>query len=455
VARSSPVDLATSAVSFAWAAGLFGAEQIASVLTLDDQPRRTSRRLYSLTAQVQEHLGSILWAVFQLGDNTQRTTMDALFDVAEGRRGVASLGALAREAGSRGLDGIRTWATAADGSAAAVQLANNLEVYQIVRNVRDVLGLPPHGPFPLDVFVAEAYATGSFASLWAIEGLGFEYADRLLDAETSDVNPILDSEWTGSIPRSSLTMLHAGFGLAFARRLLPCLTPFDSEARIAEIVEEFLGLCAAHSRAGYAGAAQESLGLVARTWHAQLMHPIDRQLARLDGAARERFWHGAGRALYFHPLHIVPGFVSPWPAAASEPPDAIARLNMWAGLAWATALVNRRHPDVLLDLIAGRGAELAADDAFSSGVASALLMTLDIAGGDGSSLAICRECPAGVESPHASAWDALVGAPCRYASSGLLGLLSAHALLGELFRYRPFPEWFADALVRFKEPIVQ
>ena len=411
-------ELTSAIVRLPWAMSLFGIEQVSAVLPANgdaEAVRRATANLYRATQATQDELGDALWAVFQVGDSLQRSAVDLVLDGLTPRR----------------------W------SLALAQLSNNLEVFNLVKGVRTVLDIPERDPFPLAHLVDAAYALGDFPDLWAIEGLGHDYADRFLE-RSGEVAGILRNDLAAAIPRSSLTMLHAGIGLSFAKRLLADASPYDGADRVRDLVSTFVTLCRDNSWPGYEGAALESLGLVTRTWHPQMVPPIDRAIGDVDADAREFFWHGVGRALYFHPLYIVPGILSAWRAIDREPPDEIARLNMKAGLAWATTLVNIRQPQILEQLLRDRGTQLAFDDAFADGVASAIVMAQDITRDDEYIASLCAHIPAApVDDGYGGdLWDRLVAGPCRDASERIQPALAELDSLGEVFRHHPYPGWF-------------
>jgi hypothetical protein len=354
------------------------------------------------------------------------------------------LARLTTDVASQSAETARTLMPGESCQLAVRQLRNNLDVFNLVKNVRSLLKIPEHGPFPLEELITKAYGLGDYPDLWAIEGLGHDYADTFW-REGERFDGILRSNRARALPRSSLTMLHAGIGLSFAQHLLGDSSPYDSPAHHAHLVERFITLCFDNSMEGYAGAALESLGLVTRTWHGQMVHPIDRQLAQIHTPSREFFWHGAGRALYFYPLYIVPGFLSPWRAASTEPPDDIARLNMRAGLAWATTLVNIRQPRILENILRMRGRDLSADGAFTSGLVSSLVMGWDITPDDEFIRAFTRYRPASNDDDLLDAWERMVRRPALDVVDRYQRALSEGELLGEVFRYHQYPRWFEDA----------
>ena len=80
--------------------------------------------------------------------------------------------------------------------------------------------------------------------------------------------------------------------------------------------------------------------------------------------------------------YIVPGLLSPWRAADDEAPDEVARQNLYAGLAWATTLVNLRQPEILAQWLHARGERLWRSRGFLNGLASVIVVALDTTPGD-------------------------------------------------------------------------
>src|SRR5207244_1117997 len=116
---------------------------------------------------------------------------------------------------------------------------------------------------------------------WAIEGLGQNYAEAWL-AEGIPVRGLLTAGKAASLPQRSLLMMHAGMGIAFARHAIAQITPWSSDADFDHALRSFTELVHKNSRFGYAGAALESLGLVTRTWHRQMVEPVSRHLSGID-----------------------------------------------------------------------------------------------------------------------------------------------------------------------------
>jgi hypothetical protein len=228
--------------------------------------------------------------------------------------------------------------------------------------------------------------------------------------------------------------MHAGLGLALAERIVTRLTPYSSAREFRSAAASFLSACDAHSQEGYAGAAYESLGLVARTWHPQLVAGIDAALHDLDPGIAGYFWHGAGRALYFLPTYIIPGLVSPWRGADREAPGELAHENLYAGLAWATTLVNIRHPQIMAHLLEVRGNALARSRGFANGVASAIVVGIDTTPDDPYVLSFAAYDGNGPKGAAAGLWDRIVRPAVRGALQRYHPLLLRARRLDAVFR---------------------
>jgi hypothetical protein len=431
-------ELTKSAIGYAWAMSLFGAEQFANAFS----PRgseRAGEAFYTVTRAATDELGDILWAAYQVGDQLQRSSVNLLFDFATLRAFNPTYASrLAEEFARQLAETLRSLAPGESLSLAYQEFRNNYEVYNLVKHVHDRLHIPSGGDFPLAELLERAYALGAYPDLWAVEGLGHDYAASLMD-RGAPVRDILTDERASVLPAKSLTMMHAGIGLAFAERLMKRVTPYSSREHARGVLAEFLALCRENSRHGYVGAAYESLGLVTRTWHAQTVALVDSVLCEIAPEAVGYFWHGAGRALYFLPIYFVPGLLSPWAAAEREPPREEARLNMKAGLAWATTLVNIRQPRIMENLLRRDGATLARDAGFTNGLMSSLIMGYDVTPGDEFIEAFCAFRSDARDAASAERWERMVASPCREALQDVYPALREHERLGEVFHYQDLP----------------
>jgi hypothetical protein len=391
---------------------------------------RTNQALDATTQAVERELGDVAWALYRVGDDTQRGLVDLAFDVAtlSLRDVLARTTEWTREA----QEGAASLATPAGAELASLQARNNFEVYNLVKNIRSRLRVDRGPAVSLANLVDQAYALGPYADLWAIEGLGHDYTDLRLDRDHAAAGIMRDGP-AAALPARSLTMMHAGLGLSLAERLLKSLTPCSPAEEFRDVVGAFIAACDVHSRPGYAGAAYESLGLVTRTWHPRLVIPVAAALLEIDERVAGYFWHGAGRALYFLPAYIVP-VLSPWRAADREAPHALAHDNLYAGLAWAWTLVNIRHPRIMAELLRTRGDRVRRSDAFANGVASALVVAIDITPGDPYVHAFVSYVP-DEASGAAEAWNATIAPAAHAALSWYHPVLQEQAALENVFRY--------------------
>jgi len=238
------------------------------------------------------------------------------------------------------------------------------------------------------------------------------------------------------LPAKSLTMMHAGLGLGFAQQLMNTITPYSPAPEIRRVLQEFVTLVDDNSRPGYEGAAYESLGLVTRFWHSQMVPVVEEHLRQFAPHVLGYFWHGVGRSLYFLPLYFVPGLLSPWLAIEREAPHEFALLNMTAGLAWATTIVNVRQPELLENLIRMRGDRMSRNPAFTDGLMSTLIMGIDITPGDTYIMQFLDYQPTRSDRRVVELWDRLVAQPAREAVYRIHPILQKHQRLGDVFQYQ-------------------
>jgi len=334
---------------------------------------RAGRALSSATQLLVRQLGDAFRTVYQAVDEVQRRTVDLTLDVMTLEAFKPRwIGATVRTTTDQCADALRVFASVRGLQLGYRELVNKTEVFNLVRHARRFIGADVRAT---DETVAQlvgvAYSLPPFLRIWAIEGLGHDYADWA--REQGEPARLLAAD--SALPDGALTMLHAGLGLSAADARLREATEFDADETFRKTVRQFRDECDRSARRGYAGCAYESLGLVTRAFHPALMTAVDRALADAQAELRPYFWHGVGRALYFSPLEFVPGVSSPWIRIDADATDDAARLNATAGLAWATALVNMRQPEIVGALLPN--VVTSSRDAIADGVASAFAMALD------------------------------------------------------------------------------
>jgi hypothetical protein len=434
-------DLTKSTLSYTWATSLFGLRQAANILSPREwrQPgRRANSAFFSVRQAAQNQFGDLVFGAFQIGDEVGRGLTNLFFDTLTLRAFSPDYVArLTSEVAEQTQDTLRTF-TSPDGPRLAWrELRNNYEVFNLVKNVSSLLHVPTdERDFDLAKLVREAYDLGAYPDLWAVEGLGHDYAMTFW-RRGGRIRGILSDARSEVLPSKSLTMMHAGLGLAFAQQLMNTITPFSPAGEIRRVMREFVTLVDDNSRAGYEGAAYESLGLVARFWHSQMVGVVESGLRDVAPRAVPYFWHGVGRSLYFLPLYFVPGLLSPWLAVEREAPHEPALLNMTAGLAWASTIVNVRQPEIMENFIRTQGVRAARTPAFTNGLMSTLIMGIDITPGDEFIVRFLQHRPDTRDARTAELWERLVAGPGREAVSRVHPALQRAGRLGEVFRYHP------------------
>jgi hypothetical protein len=298
------------------------------------------------------------------------------------------------------------------------ELANKVESFRLFDQARsraDGAGDPdPRDPY---------------RALWVTEGRGYALAERAYRQGAAPRGLLGGADADGS-----LIPLHTGMGLALAERALRHLSARGVAREASAAVARFVAACRDNSRPGYAEAALEALGLVARNLRPGLVPLLDRVLAGLDPTLPAYFWHGVGRGLYFAPTNLVPCRCPFWPGlerARSEPPYQLGRLNAVAGLSWALALVNVRHPEVIAAFVDHLGDGAAWGAAFADGLCAALMVWDRWAPGSPQVAALLshRAGPAGGRSQRR--WERLVVAPART----LLARGAPDGGVASIFRY--------------------
>jgi len=433
------LELTRSAISYSWAMSLFGTQQLAKLFMPDElrAPARVKADLYPVTQAFKNELNNnnYIFAAFLLGDDAQRGLIDITFDSLELRAFTPSyLEKLTRNLSIQWKETCRVFSSAENVRLGWEELQNNFEVFKLVKNVSQQLNIPSKGQdFDLLAAIDKAYALGQFPDLWAVEGLGHDYAMTFW-GKGRPIRGVLTEGQATALPQKSLTMMHAGMGLAFASQLLNTITPYSSPSQIKGVLQEYATLVKNNSRKGYEGVVYESLGLVTRFWHEPMVHILDRYMLEVEPEMVSYFWHGVGRALYFFPTYFVPGLLSVWIPLEEEPPYELASQNMIAGLAWATTLVDLRQPQIMETVLNSYSGIISRTPAFTNGVMSALIMAGDVTPGDDYIRLFLEYKP--IDSQAAELWDRLIAGPARDAIQRIYPVLKEQHQLGEVFRYQ-------------------
>ena len=438
--------LTQSAFSLSWAMSLFGAEQFATLLTLSPSSlQKIGGEIDAVTQAAVTELGaqSVMQGIFQAGDEIQREAVDWLF------RFVSPEALTAGNVMPWPTEAARCLISPRDALFTGQELRNKIEVFILVPGIPSRLQLPSEPPYPpLLEAVARAYAMEPYPALWAVEGLGDWYGDMFWKRNETP-HQILSPARAGALPDKSLLMLHAGVGLSIAKHFLRTVNHTSPHADIRRVVEQIVTLCRDNSRPGYAGAALESMGLVTRsaTFTADarpdiMVQIVSRILAESAPDVLGYFWHGVGRGTYFLPINFLPCYGSIWHAVQmiqQEVPDDFAWRNAIAGLIWGVTMVNIRQPAIVAYLLQQHGSQLTANDAFSYGVASSLMMRYDTTPDAPFIAPFYQYQPESADVELDQLWRSQVTLPATAALQEVYPVLKQEARLGDIFHYQRFP----------------
>jgi len=449
-------EVAKSVVTLPWAMSMFGVQQMANLVSPPPAGRTqgATEALDTVSKAAEAHLDGWLKSTFSVGDGVQRGLIDVMMlrppaiDASVFMRMADEMqGSAAFNFGVNYVLPPVAWVSTfmnatEDVPAVQQEFANKVYIIQLVTAVESQLGFDPSVHVPVPSLVERAERYGTFPRLWAIEGIGHYYADRAWDRfKDQDPVDLLTDATTASLPSSSLTMLHAGIGMSFAKRLVKTLTAESTPEEIRAAIARFATLCRRSSRPGYAGAALESLGLATRTLFPNLVGAIDREMPAIEPDLVGYFWHGVGRAIFFGPTTMLPAFNAPWRAMSevAEAPHETAYLNLLSGLSWAITVVNMRNPEVMEAFLRHHASTLASSTAFSNGVTSSMLMRFDTTPDDPNIHPFVRHLPKDSEPATVAAWESLIMRPSTIALTETYPKLRQAAKLEDLFHHVPGP----------------
>jgi hypothetical protein len=449
-------EVASSVISYVLAQGLYTGQQVAKMTGVSktlvnpknppapgpngETPRTFSGFLYRKTKETVEKFGDPASVVFIAGDEYQYKAVDFVFDLLSPATSL-NPGYWLKFSNRLLTQGLLA-ADATIGSQEALysqQAKNTRYIFTLVRNNPEKLGVPKNGPVDLTIFMDKAYGIGDFENIWSVEGIGHVYCQRVWKDKwhtSEDAHDILIEGQAADIPDKSLTMMHAGLGLAVAESLMKQLTPDSSTREVERVLKTFIKLCKNNSRPGYAGCALESLGLVTRCFNFPMVPLVQSVLADVDETAWEFFWRGAGRALYFSPGHMVQPLYSPWIAAEQEAPNDRALKILKAGISWPTNIVNMQTPEIFEDLIRRRGADEEKAGTIKHGVGASTTMAMDTTPNHPVVHQYLKYVPKSSDPKVRELWQKLVHEPAYKAVHRYQPLFKAHGMLDQVFRFQ-------------------
>jgi hypothetical protein len=448
-AQQQVVDVSRSVVRLSWAMTVLGAQQAANMMLPSKIAKSGSNlaaALDAMTGAIERQFGDNLKSAYRAGSVFAMAPLDGLpsFEVNRAMQGLAMQPVFFEPLKVMMPPLAASMAAFIPGHDAGLvrrECEAKMEVMQLVQDVRKIC--PDENVYvPLPEVVARGYALGSFPALWAVEGIGHDLVTSR-HHRGEPLNALLTSKDVGKLPEASLTMLHAGIGLGLAELALKDLRPDSAPEKIDAAIERFLAECRSSSRNGYLGCALESLGLVTRHFYGhEMVLAVDKRLDK-EAALRGFFWHGVGRAVYFSPENMVPGFSSPWPAVAMcerLAPHDVARDNLVAGVAWGMTMVNLKQPAVLEGFLKKHGQGFGDRDAFINGVQSSMIMRKNTTPDEPHIAAMLAYEPATSDARLQSLWDRVVRQSVSKALNEYYPAIVAKKQLGEVFRFQSLGE---------------
>jgi hypothetical protein len=310
------------------------------------------------------------------------------------------------------------WPGATDRTA-WMELANKLRAYRLFASAEAL------DTESLTEAMLRVRSLGPYSSVWAMEGIGYCYAQR------GERLPVGDRQ---ELPRHALIPLHSGAGLRLAETALRGVRRSD----VAAMSTEFRQRCRQLAQTGFLEVVFEALGLIAITLYPHLVDEIDCELSGSEDELAALFWHGVGRGLYFSPTCLIP-FTGIRRRAVdicnTAPSTTMGRENALAGLAWTMTLVNIREPEVIAAWLRQHAEEIGRSDAFVNGVTSALIVWLSAAPED-RYVDLLGQFRPPVHDPAENLWGGIVGRACRNARR-LHNGPAAWNVPAKVFRARP------------------
>jgi hypothetical protein len=447
-------DLLKSTLTLPWAISMFGVQQLTNFVVPPAAGRvgGATTALDTVSDATASQLDGWLKQTYQLGNGMQRVLVDLMMfrtpqiDQSTLMHMAAEMqdGPLFEAIVKYGLPPVGwvdSWlVTPRDAPAVMQEFSNKLYIITLVTHVHAELGLDARTIDPLGALVDKVAAMPTFPRVWATEGLGNWFGDRAMERAGDGPDPtgLLTDPQYASLPSWSMTMLHAGIGMSFAKAILKTLEPESPPETMRAALARFMRLCRDSSRPGYAGAAIESLGLATRTLYPNLLRVLDREMPSVDPELQGYYWHGAGRAMYFEPAGWLPSVNAPWRMIRRldlESPHELARRNILSGIGWALSVVNMRHPTVMETFLRHHAPLARVEDAFTNGVISSLMMRFDTTRDDWHISPYLGYQPAGREV--ASAWRTLIAEPGERALRETYENMLRTNTLEQLFHYRP------------------
>ncbi|HEV3058993.1 MAG TPA: hypothetical protein VGY48_12145, partial [Vicinamibacterales bacterium] len=234
-------DLVKSSLTLPWAISMFGAQQFTNLVAPPSTARLAGATVAFDTVSnvTAQQLDGWLKQTYKIGTSVQRLLVDLMmlktpeFDQSTLMRMAAEMqeGPVFQAVVKYGMPPVG-WldsflVSRRDAPAVTQEFSNKLQIIMLVTNVHSELGLDANTTDSLPALVDKVAAMPTFPRVWATEGLGHWYGDRAMERAAGGPDPkqLITDPACASLPPWSMTMLHAGIGMAFAKAILATLEP--------------------------------------------------------------------------------------------------------------------------------------------------------------------------------------------------------------------------------------
>jgi len=231
-------DLTKSAFSFGLGLTLFGMQEALHLLQGKNGEESAQSSASRLSLPAEDRLDDLFKSTYEAGMYVQEEFLDSLshYLLLDALYNPNTALRLSNRLFFDVQETLRFFIPNSDSLIAWQELMNKVDAYQLVKSVQEKLKLPRDGEFSLSEYVERAYELGPYAALWAVEGLGHDYADSVRE-RGEKLDRLLVGKNLKLIPDKAYLMLHAGMGLSFAQNLMKDFNSKTSDEQISDLIE--------------------------------------------------------------------------------------------------------------------------------------------------------------------------------------------------------------------------
>ena len=204
-----------SLTRFSWAMCLFGIRQLANALLPghSDRPTGGSTAAFdAITSVTEDQLDHPIKLTFRVGDQVQREIVDFIYSALTLEAFTPRfMTRTALDVAQKSAEVFRLLLPGQDSRAAWQEFKNKLETFSLFEHVDSRLNIPSDQNLSLPKLVEGAYLLEPYLAVWATEGLGHYYAERMWEQDGPPTNLLKDAQ-AGSLSPQSMIALHTGMG---------------------------------------------------------------------------------------------------------------------------------------------------------------------------------------------------------------------------------------------------